>query len=217
MPLISTEHINKNIKLAIWEIQEDEDTLSQMVDLSEKDKATLQTIRNETKRLEFYAGRTLCQQAFSTFELAFHGMFRDDNGKPCLEKSSIHISLSHTERYVTLLIGLNFPVGIDIEKPKEKMMRLAPKFLREKELEQCADNLHKISIGWSAKEVLYKIYAKKKLIFNKHLLLEPISDDWTKLIGTIENEDVKKTYALQVKPLGEYYICFNTAELENSN
>ena len=64
-------------------------------------------------------------------------------------------------------------VGIDIEQPKEKLLKIAPRILDKGELENAGTNIIKHCIYWCGKEALYKVYGRRGLLFTHHLHLKP--------------------------------------------
>ncbi|HCR53330.1 MAG TPA: 4-phosphopantetheinyl transferase [Cytophagales bacterium] len=168
MPL---QYLNgvQNGKIALWHIIEDEDTLSEMAHLD-----TCPTeIVSPQKRLEWLAGRLLIRNLVESAGLPYHGIQKDEFGKPFLKKHSHYISLSHSFPYVAAQIHPSASVGIDIEQPKEKLLRIAPRILEASELENAGDNIIKHCVYWCAKEALYKIYGRRGLLFTNHLRLQP--------------------------------------------
>ena len=208
MPLYKTVTINENIQLAIWEIAESEDEFLLQLSLSEKDSSLLAEISHAEKRLEFLAGRKLIKEAFESFQLPDSAVFRNKYGKPELADSDYEISLSHTAHYVTLLIGNQINVGIDIEKPQEKMKMIAQRLFNEYELQLCGTDLKKLSKIWSAKEVLFKLYMKGGIDFKANLFIES-EDSLQSCVGKIKKNEIEMNYQLRFLNLGEYFICYN--------
>jgi 4'-phosphopantetheinyl transferase len=99
----------------------------------------------------------------------------DSHGKPYLVNLPYHISLSHSYDYAAVMISKSRPVGIDIEQIKQKVERIAPKFLRPQEL-NAIDARHKIEqlyVCWCAKEAVYKCYGQKEVSFLDNIALQP--------------------------------------------
>ncbi len=209
MALEYIKQINENIHLAVWKIEEDLEFYLQNVQLSEIDENILLETTHPEKKLEFMAGRMLCKIVLEQLKISDLPIFRNEYGKPEIPDSEYTISLSHTENYIALSIGYRLDVGIDIEKPKAKMAKVAPRLYTEEEMEYCQDNLVYISKVWSAKEVLYKLFMKKELDFREHLNVKPENKDWTLMKGTIQKGDFNQRYQLAFYELGEYFICLN--------
>lgn len=155
----------------LWKIEEDEPSLAAIV----PGEQVSPSITNAFKRLEFLAGRALIKTLVDQWGLRYEGLTKDIYGKPYLSGSDIHISLSHSYPYVAAIVHRTKNVGIDLEQPKEKLLRIAHRVLSETELHDAGTNLVKHCIYWCAKESLIKIYGKKDLILSRDLLISPFS------------------------------------------
>ncbi|PTB95156.1 hypothetical protein C9994_11520 [Marivirga lumbricoides] len=142
--------------------------------------------------------------------MGYTPIIRNIYGKPEMPNSPFRLSLSHTDRYVVLVIGEAIEVGIDIEKPQDKMRKIAPRILNSSELQACNDDLSRFSKMWSAKEVLYKLYMKREIDFKDNLFLKPSDITWNTMEGEIKKDGFAKTSTLKFIKLQEYFICFNT-------
>src|SRR5690606_6734732 len=114
------------------------------------------------------------------------GLTKNEHGKPFLKDSKYSVSLSHSYPYVAAVIGRNEPVGIDLEQPKEKLLKIAPRVLHPDELVDAGADVVKHCIYWCAKETLVKIHGKKDLAFAENLRISAFSMQNTgQLIGRI--------------------------------
>jgi phosphopantetheinyl transferase len=162
-------HSSKWGSIALWHITEDEATLEKQL-LNDNCPAD---IVSPQKRLEWISGRILIQHLAVSANIPFHGIRKDEFGKPFLKKSNHHISLSHSYPYVAAQIHPDRSVGIDIEQPKQKLLKIAPRILDAIELKDAGTDIVKHCIYWCAKEALYKVYGKRGLLFTNHLHVKP--------------------------------------------
>ena len=98
----------------------------------------------------------------------------DEFGKPHLADRK-SISITHSFIFTAIIISDDKTVGIDIEKQRDKILKIAHKFTPIKEYKTIANHdalIGKLTIVWGAKESLYKIYGKKKLRFLQHIYIE---------------------------------------------
>jgi 4'-phosphopantetheinyl transferase len=182
MPLENL-HNGINSAWALWKIEEDETTLASQV--APYEISPLQ-VSHVTKRLEFLAGRVLIRKLLNQWDLEFRGLTKDEFGKPFLRNHPFHISLSHSYPYVAAVIDREKVVGIDLEQPKEKLLKIAPRVLDPTELADAGTDIVKHCIYWCAKETLVKIHGKKDLIFSQNLKIQPFSaSNEGELIGRI--------------------------------
>lgn len=168
MPVIELNGVSKG-KVALWHITESEAILTNLM----QPVVCPQEVISPQKRLEWLAGRLLIRYLVDALGLPYQGIVKDQFGKPFLKNLNYHISLSHSYPYVAAQINPIHAVGIDIEQPKDKLLRVAPRILNPEELENAGTNITKHCVYWSAKEALYKIYGKRGLLFTNNLSIEP--------------------------------------------
>jgi 4'-phosphopantetheinyl transferase len=193
MPLEKIDSINSHT-WALWKIEEDENTLA--IQLS-SDERIPDSISNSKKRLEWFAGRLLVKNLIEKLGIAFQGVTKDEFGKPFLKGSAYQLSLSHSYPYVAASVHKELSVGIDLEQPKTKLLRIAPRVLNINELEDAGENVTKHCIYWCAKETLIKVYGKKDLTLAEHLKITPFSlEKQGHLIGRIIVNDIATTVPL---------------------
>lgn len=84
----------------------------------------------------------------------------EPNGRPRLpEPHTEQLSISHTEGYVACAVS-EIPIGVDVERWGEQVMRILPRFLSPEEcaMVHAAEHpQHLAHILWSAKESAYKL------------------------------------------------------------
>ena len=81
-----------------------------------------------------------------------------DNGKPFLENRSTNISITHTDKYVAVILHETEDVGIDIESLDRDFTAVELKALSEEEIEDLDDDRRNEQLGiyWCAKEAIFK-------------------------------------------------------------
>lgn len=152
-----------------WKVVEDEKTLATEIPA----ETVSETITSSLKRLEFLAGRALLQALLTRWNLPYPGLTKDPFGKPFLQNSPIQISLSHSYPYVAAILHRHQNVGIDLEQPKDKLLKIAPRVLAPDELADAGTDIVKHCVYWCAKEALIKIYGRKGLTLSKDFLVAP--------------------------------------------
>ena len=162
--------VEKGRAWALWLIAEDENTLNDEIG---KNETISETLRNKQKRLEWLAGRVTTKAIMDALKLPFHGIVKNEHGKPFLNGYDFQLSLSHSFPYVAVLLDFHHAVGIDLEQPKEKLLKIAHRVHHEAELKDLGTDIVKHCIYWCAKESLIKLYGKKDLIFAENMFIEP--------------------------------------------
>lgn len=171
MPLIKQIDAQNNTRLAVWQITEPAAYFLERLKLNKHDHAVLDTITAPGRLLEFLASRYVLRLLIG----AEHSLVlqKDEYGKPYIHNPDCYISISHCKGLAAGMVSNNVPVALDLELPEERIKRIYPRFLSDREKGFVApDDVLKTSLIWSAKETLYKIYGQKKLQFSRDIWLE---------------------------------------------
>ncbi|MAC86556.1 MAG: 4-phosphopantetheinyl transferase [Gammaproteobacteria bacterium] len=186
MPLYKTIHVNDFTKVLIWKIQETIDDLTLGIELTENSQSRLRSMKSVLHQQGFMSIRHLLQQV----GYADADVYYDEFGKPHLKDGS-YISITHSFTFTAVFISKKQPVGIDVEKQRDKIVKIAHKFTPIEEYNTIANHdalVSKLTIVWGAKESLYKIYGKKKLRFLHHIYIEDFAFSDKKTTGVIKYE-----------------------------
>lgn len=155
---------------ALWRITESESGLSRELKGIEN---VPESLTNSQKRLEWLAGRTATKEVMKALKAPFHGITKDKFGKPFPKGSDFQLSLTHSFPYAAVLLDRHSPVGIDLEQPKEKLLKIAARIHHADELHDLGTDIVKHCIYWCAKESMIKLYGKKDLIFAENMFIQP--------------------------------------------
>ncbi|MDB5151421.1 MAG: 4-phosphopantetheinyl transferase superfamily protein [Mucilaginibacter sp.] len=177
MAIAYKKQIDDDTEFAIWKIEEKADDLYNQLQLNEQEKAYVEQLSHGKRNLHWLGTRVLLRKMLNTNE--YIDCQVDEHGKPYLVDLPYHISLSHSFDYAAVMISKKRPVGIDIEQIKEKVERIAHKFMRPAEMAFINDQ-HKIQqlyVCWCAKEAVYKCYGQKEVSFADNISLKPFNFD----------------------------------------
>jgi 4'-phosphopantetheinyl transferase len=193
MPLYKTITVSSSTTVYIWKIEEDITTLSRNIKLTDHCQNRLQGMKSELHQRGFMSIRHLLAEAgYTDFDLYY-----DKNGKPHLHDGK-HISITHSYTFTAIIVS-DQPVGIDIEKQRDKILRIAHKFTPIEEyytLTNADARMRKLTIVWGAKESLYKLYSQEGLSFLKHIDVTDFDFDDGKTTATVNYEGAVSTYDL---------------------
>jgi prepilin-type processing-associated H-X9-DG protein len=130
-------------------------------------------IQHEHKRLQWFASRHLANLMLGQSD----AIVNDDTGKPNFKTAAQNISLSHTAGFAAVMLSSKYAVGIDIEAIHPKIERIAHKFMQPEEIAAipAEEKLKKITLYWSAKESLFKLYGWGGIEFKTQLLIGPFT------------------------------------------
>ena len=193
MPLYKTITVNATTIVHIWKIEEDINTLSRNIKLTDHCQNRLEGMKSELHQRGFMSIRHLLAKAgYTDFDLYY-----DKNGKPHLHDGK-HISITHSYTFTAIIVS-DQPVGIDIEKQRDKILRIAHKFTPIEEyytLTNADARMRKLTIVWGAKESLYKLYSQEGLSFLKHIDVADFDFEDAKTTATINYVGAVSTYNL---------------------
>ena len=167
MPLYKTITPRSSIFIHIWKIEESESQLSEGITLTDSCQSRMLGMKSELHRRGFLSIRHLMAKA--GYQDA--DMYYDESGKPRLNDGK-HISITHSNHFTGIIVSDQKEVGIDIERQREKILRIAHKFTPIEEYSTIANTdalIRKLTIVWGCKESLYKIYAQEGLSFLHHI------------------------------------------------
>jgi 4'-phosphopantetheinyl transferase len=171
MPLYKTIAHNSTTQIYIWKITESFEELRSQLVLKEKTQKRLDDMKSELHQRAFLSVRKLFQEAgYTDFDLYY-----DEFGKPHLHDGK-HISISHSHQFSTIIISSE-AVGIDIELQREKIIRIADKFVNDEEIKRLRsfdqnDYIRKLTVKWGAKEAIFKIRNEKGISFKDHIRVD---------------------------------------------
>jgi phosphopantetheinyl transferase len=170
MPLLKTINCNPTTEILLWKINESLAELSAEVTLNPKNQQRFNGMKSELHQRAFLSVRKLLQlKGYTDFDLEY-----DQFGKPHL-KDGKHISISHSHEYATIIISDEI-TGIDIELQRDKIIRIADKFV-EPEWEfldkENQEHIRKLTVIWGVKESIFKIRNEAGISFKDHIHVHP--------------------------------------------
>lgn len=208
MPLFLKQTINATTDLLVWKITEDVATLFQNTPLRDVHLARFEKMLSDTHRCGFLSVRHLLKAAgYSDLDL-----FYDENGKPHLSDGN-HISISHSFGFSTIIISAE-NVGVDIEMQREKIIRIADKFIGSEAAFLSTENqslyIKNLSVIWGAKEALFKMCNSRSLSFKQDMHIQPFNLDET--VGdayiNCHMTDFSKKFHFHFKEIDNYTLVY---------
>ena len=186
MPLYKRINITSFTKILIWKIDETLEEISEGIQLTDSCQQRVNSMKSEIHQKGFLSVRHLLKEiGYTDADLIY-----DEFGKPHL-KDGTYISITHSFTFSAIIVSERNPVGIDIEMQRDKIVKIAHKFTPIEEYKTIANHnalVSKLTIVWGAKESLYKIYGKKKLLFLHHIYIEDFKFSDEQTTGEIRYE-----------------------------
>jgi hypothetical protein len=127
-------------------------------------------------------------------------LYYDELGKPHLKNHAGFISISNTKDTVAVIYHPKKTVGIDIEFPSERIVKIAPKFLNIQEQHWINNSntpfYKNCFIVWCVKESLFKLIGGGGIDFKDHILVNEPSENKGELHFLKLNQEAHFTYHL---------------------
>ena len=170
MGLYLKKELENEAVIGVWQVTETEDELIELSATPADEMEEISFIRSESLRKQRLAVRALLNTLFDEKVYLSH----HDNGKPYLENNPVNISISHTEKYVAVILHEEENVGIDIESLDRDFSAVEKKALSEDEIDDLEDEKRneQLAIYWCAKEAVYKLLSRYNVDFAEQIEIE---------------------------------------------
>ncbi|MDY6443756.1 MAG: 4'-phosphopantetheinyl transferase superfamily protein, partial [Bacteroidales bacterium] len=160
-------------RVGVWQITESEEELKALASVPSDELEEISYIKNESLRKQKLAVRCLLDALFEEKVYLSH----HDNGKPYIENSAMNISITHTNRYVAVILNPTDEVGIDCESLDRDFSAVKKKALSEDEIEEVEEideeqRNEQLAIYWCAKEAVYKMISQYGVDFAEQIEID---------------------------------------------
>ena len=170
MALYFKKELDNGAEIAVWQITETEDELKALSSVPSDEMEEISLFGSESQRKQKLAVRALINELFDEKMYLDH----HDNGKPYLENCATKISITHTEKYVAVIIHDEDDLGIDIESLDRDFSAVEQRALSEDEIEDLDDDSRneQLAIYWCAKEAIFKRMSQLRVDFAEQIEVE---------------------------------------------
>ena len=170
MGLFLKKELDNEAVIGVWQVTETEQELIDLSSTPSDEMEEISFIRSESLRKQRLAVRALLNTLFDEKVYLSH----HDNGKPYLENNPVNISISHTEKYVAVILHEEENVGIDIESLDRDFSAVEKKALSEDEIDDLEDEKRneQLAIYWCAKEAVFKLLSRYNVDFAEQIEIE---------------------------------------------
>lgn len=170
MGLYLKKELENEAVIGVWQITETEEELKELSSTPSDEMEEISFIRSESLRKQRLAVRALLNTLFDEKVYLSH----HDNGKPYLENNPVNISITHTEKYVAVILHEEENVGIDIESLDRDFSAVEKKALSEDEIDDLEDDKRneQLAIYWCAKEAVFKLLSRYNVDFAEQIEIE---------------------------------------------
>ena len=170
MALYLKKELENEATIGVWQITETEEELKALSATPADEMEEISFIGSESMRKQRLAVRALLNALFEEKVYLSH----HDNGKPYLENNPVNISITHTEKYVAVILHEEQDCGIDIESLDRDFSAVEKKALSEDEIEDLEDEKRneQLAIYWCAKEAIFKLLSRYNVDFAEQIEIE---------------------------------------------
>lgn len=172
MALLLTKELDDDghARIGVWHITETEAELRALSSVPSDEQEEISFIKSESLRKQKLAVRALLDKMFEEKVYLSH----HDNGKPYIENNAVNISITHTDKYVAVILDDNDDVGIDCESLDRDFSAVEKKALSEDEIEDLENERRneQLAIYWCAKEAVYKKVSQYGVDFSEQIEIE---------------------------------------------
>ena len=204
MPLLKTIALNDYTQLFVWKITETFDELFSSVALKDVSLARIESMKSESHQRGFLAVRRLLMEAgYSDFDLYY-----DEFGKPHLGNGK-HISISHSHDFSVIVLS-DVNVGADLEILKDKILKLAPRYMDVSHLENLSksDELIKATVVWGIKESVFKIKNEIGISFKDNIFEDDFNLEDKKCGVSLKFNDKTERFNIVFEFIENYvFVC----------
>lgn len=159
-------------RIGVWQITESEEELRSLTSIPSDELEEISYIKNESLRKQKLAVRALLDALFEEKVYLNH----HDNGKPYIENSAVNISITHTSKYVAVILNDTDEVGIDCESLDRDFSAVEKKALSEDEKDDLDDDAderrEQLAMYWCAKEAVFKLVSIYNVDFAEQIEIE---------------------------------------------
>ena len=172
--------------LGIWKLSDTSEKLEKKISFNPTEQQEYAKIRLEKRKKEYLAARLLLKKLLGYKPEIMY----TETGKPVLNNSSLHISISHSAQLLTVILSEK-KIGIDVENTKRNIDKVAKRFLHKDEFNHIStltSSQETKTIYWSAKEAIFKCSDTQSIEFNEHIYIHPFETETEgSLSGTLNN------------------------------
>ncbi|WP_202702227.1 4'-phosphopantetheinyl transferase superfamily protein [Flavobacterium sp. UGB4466] len=199
MPLFETIQFNETTKILVWHITESFEELVSNVVLKEKTQLRLNGMKSVMHQRAFLSVRMLIQEmGFTDQDLHY-----DEFGKPYFNCEN-HISITHSHDFAAIIIS-DKTVGIDMELQRDKILRIADKFVETEnsylDTQNTPDYIRELTVIWGAKEAIFKIRNEKGISFKDHISVNTFSLDKNQTEASLHFNDLAVDFDVYYKEI----------------
>ena len=193
--------------VGIWELTETAEELNNSFVFSSTEKEEFEKIRSDKRKKEYIASRLILQELLNK-KIEIEYLI---TGKPILKNTQLHISISHSENIVVVIVS-NHKIGIDVEILNRNIDQVARRFLSKEEynfIQNASESQSAKIIYWGAKESIFKCSDYQGVHFYQQIFIHPFKiKNEGSFSGKLISGNITENYKLCYFPHQNNMIVF---------
>ncbi len=215
MPLIFNNKVaDQKANLGIWELQESVNSLLSLASLNKTDAETFYKLRNENRKKQWLASRIILNKISGKNEFS---VLYEKTGRPIISDGIHQISISHTSKYIAVIIAKSIKVGVDIERIHPRILKVSHKFVSHEEdhFLKSHENLEEsLILIWSAKETLFKLNGQANMDFRTNIHINPFEIKNKGLVmGSIQKKPLLTEHQLYYQKIDDHFLVYSVGTI----
>lgn len=209
MPVLHSIQTPEQIQIEIWHITESVDELLAMLILTPAGKQLFESYKNEKRKKEWLASRLLLQKINNEKPVTVR---YTKKGRPFKQKSMPWFSVSHTTDYVAVASSNTSPIGVDIEIPSDRILKIKNRFLSLNELASLnnTSQITTLMTCWCVKEATIKHLDLPGIDFQNNIQIQiPQPNDLSTVEVQVLGKELKTLKAI-TPPISDKFILSYT-------
>jgi len=217
MPLYHSLTLHNEIDLIIWKVEEEESFFYSNQWWYPKEKKWLESIHPK-RRMEFLASRYILHNHLLPQKNI--PLIKDEFGKLRFENGKQFLSISHSGRYSSFVIGPK-EMGLDVQMYDIKILNILNKFLSDREvlfisrIRNIKEKVQTAILLWSAKEAIYKAHGKRGIQFNQQISLYFEHGNLTGGSLSLPEETIKYDFVYNKEEEFIWIVAYHSEQLVN--
>lgn len=187
--MIQLKNFCSNSISGVKAITFDESYLQKTINLSNEDKILIESCLSQKRRLELLNVRYLLEL------LDIKQSIRYVNEKPTVDDG--YISISHSDKYVSVIWSKQQEYSIDIEPIHKRIHRISDRVFSDFELSFASDRTKILILLWNIKECIYKLLNISTMDYKHDIITDSFSDTDKFIYAKYIHKDVVRFFELE--------------------
>ena len=170
------------------------------------DISAITQMKSEARLREWLSIRFLTYEIFGkASEIKY-----STSGKPFLQNEKAHVSFSHSKNKIAIALDFEKPTGIDIQKISSKLQAIKHKFLHPAEVHRRKTySTEELSVFWSAKEAIYKVYGHPEIFLRDIRIDEFIfNGKGSSVKGYLQLDGKEHVFFIKYEQIEDYLLAY---------